>query len=241
MLGWLALGTAALVLLVATLAAPAAAQPQGAQRSFSSSWVEPGGTVDVTVTAAGYGEIGQIVETLPSGFRYAGASLPDSAVTVSGQTVSFVLLGEDKVTYRAVASQGEGAHAFAGLLRDMNKVEQAVGGSDSVRVGPPPTPAPSPTPTPAPTPTPTATPIPAPTPTAAPSPTPTPAPTSRPAPTAALTPTPTPTLAPPPLVQPETGEDETGTPVLPYVVGGLLGAAALIVIVLVVYLRNRRP
>ena len=39
-------------------------------RSFSSSTVEAGGTLDVTITAAGYGDTGLVTETLPEGFSY---------------------------------------------------------------------------------------------------------------------------------------------------------------------------
>ena len=142
----------------------------------------------VTVTAAGYGAFGQMVETLPTGFQYAGSELPEEAVTVAGQTISFVLLGEDQVTYTVTAARQEGRHEFAGVLKDVNKAERVTGGSHSIRVGPPPTPTPTATPTPSPTPIPTPEPTPTPLPTA----TPTPAPTPSPAPTPTSTPTPTP-------------------------------------------------
>ena len=42
-------------------------------------------------------------ETLPQGFSYAGSSLSEGSVTVDGQTVSFVLLGDGSFTYTVEA------------------------------------------------------------------------------------------------------------------------------------------
>ena len=161
----------------------------------------------VTVTAAGYGAFGQIVETLPPGFQYAGSELPEAAVTVAGPTISFVLLGEDRVTYTVTATREEGRHEFAGVLKDVNKAVRVTGGSNSVRVGPPPTPTPTATPTPTPIPTPEPTPTPLPT--ATPTPTPTPAPAPTPTPTSTPTPTPIPPDTPQPTATPQP------TPALP--------------------------
>ena len=91
-------GIVSLGIMSSLLPGAAAAQSHSAQRSFSSEWVEPGGQVRVTVTATGYGAFGQVVETLPPGFQYAGSELPEASVTEAGQTISFVLLGEDRVT-----------------------------------------------------------------------------------------------------------------------------------------------
>ena len=66
----LVIGMAALV-----LSRRVQAQTSGAQRSFSSPWVEPEGQVRVTVRASNFGALGQIVETLPPGFRYVGSDL----------------------------------------------------------------------------------------------------------------------------------------------------------------------
>ena len=174
---------------------PGPATPQyKANRGFSETWVRPGTELTITITATGYGGLGQVVETLPAGFSYVSSSLPDASV-IKGQTVIFTLLGNDAFTYTVTASGEEGAYSFAGVLRDSDKVEEPVGGSTELTVSadPPPTPTPTPTPAPAETPTPTA----VATPTPAPMPTPAPTPMPAPTPVATSTPSPTPTTAPP--------------------------------------------
>ena len=133
---------------------PVEATSHSAVRSFSAPWTLPGGALEVTITAAGYGGFGQVVETLPAGFSYQGSDLSEAAVAVEGQAVAFTLLGDDRFTYRVAAPSAVGVYSFSGVLRDANKAEQAVGGDSSIRVGPPPTPTPTSTPTPEPTPTP---------------------------------------------------------------------------------------
>ncbi len=131
---------------------PAEAQTHSASRAFSSPYVAPDGTLEVTVTVSGYGVFGLVVEALPDGFSYQGSGQPDRAVTVEGQTVSFILLGIDKFTCTVAAPETEGQHSFSGIIRNFEKVEQPVGGADTITVGPPPTPEPSPTATRRPTP-----------------------------------------------------------------------------------------
>ena len=169
--------------------APVEATSHGAVRSFSASSVLPGGQLEVVMILTGYGGLGQVVETLPAGFAYAGSDLSESQVAVVGQTVTFTLLGEETFTYAVTAPAAEGSYVFSGIIKDVNKVEASVVGASSIRVGPPPTPTPAPTPTPTPTPAltraPTSTPwpLPAATATLAPTPTPTPTPTLAPTPT----------------------------------------------------------
>ena len=199
----------ALVLAVAGLAALAGtsgleASGHSAVRSFSQSWAPPGGQLVVTITATNYGGFGQVEETLPAGFSYAGTSLGDSSVTVDGRTVSFVLLGDRSFTYTVEVPGAEGRYTFTGVFRDSDREDQAVGGASQVRVGPQPTATPIPTPTPtsvptatpSPTPAPTATPTTEPTATPPSTPTPTPEPTATPTPEPAATATPPPTPAP---------------------------------------------
>ena len=45
------------------------AQSPSATRSFSVASVSAGGELDVTLTPRGFGRLGQVVETLPDGFR----------------------------------------------------------------------------------------------------------------------------------------------------------------------------
>ena len=165
---------------------PAEATTHRAVRSFSESWVLPGGPLQVTISVSGYGGIGQVVETLPPGFTYESSSLQSVAVRVDGQTVLFTLLGEDRLTYTVTAADEEDRYEFAGIFKDSNKVEEAVSGQAEILVSetPPPARTPSPTPTESPTPSATVTTTPSPMPTPSLSPTPTPS----------LTPSPTPSL-----------------------------------------------
>ena len=75
------------------------ASSHSAVRSFSQPWAPPGGRLVVTITATNYGGFGQVEETLPEVFSYTGSSLSEGSVTVDGQTVSFVLLGDGSFTY----------------------------------------------------------------------------------------------------------------------------------------------
>ena len=208
-------GIAALACAVACLLAlhgTAGAQDHTATRGFSAEWVEPGGRLEVSIAAADYGAFGQVVETLPEGFGYEGSSLPESAVSVDGQTVAFILLESSDFTYTVTAPSEEGAYSFTGVIKNQTRQERPVTGDVEVRVGAPPTPTPEPTATPEPTstPEPTATPAPTSTPeptataTPVPTATPTPVPTATPAPTAipTLTPTPVPTATPAPTATP---------------------------------------
>ena len=180
---------------------PVDAGTHSATRYFPQSWALPGSDLVVTITATGYGGLGQVVEKLPEGFTYRESSL-ESGARPDGQTVAFTLLGDETFTYTVVVPAEEGVYSFSGILKDANKVEQAIGGHSELMVSatPPPTPTPVPTPTTTPTPTATAT---MPTPTPAPTPGPTPAPaTHTPTPTSARTPTPAPTAQPLPVPLP---------------------------------------
>ena len=177
---------------------PVDATSHSAVRSFSAPWVLPDGRLEVTIAVSDYGGFGQVVETLPSGFSYEGSDLSEAAVAVEGQTVAFTLLGDERFTYTVAAPSAEGPHSFSGVLLDSHRVEQAVGGDSSIRVGPEPTPTPEPTAAPTPEPTPTPTPEPTAAPTPEPTATPTPEPTATPTPEPTATPTPEPTATPRP-------------------------------------------
>ena len=130
---------------VGTLAASSAleASSHSAVRSFSQPWAMPGGRLVVTMTATNYGGFGQVEETLPQGFSYTGASLAEGSVTVDGQTVSFVLLGDGSFTYTVDVPDVEGPYAFSGVLKDANREESVIGGASQVLVGPEPTATPT--------------------------------------------------------------------------------------------------
>ena len=192
-----------------------------ATRSFSSTRVSPSGRVRVTITAADYGSLGAVTETLPAGFSYVSSSLVDEGevTEVDDRTVRFTLQGADKTfTYTVNATSTTGTYDFSGKLRDSDKNDHDVGGADRVTVARPPTVRPTqPTATATPPPStgggggstrrdPTSTPTPRPA-TATPTPTPTPetgtaTPTPMPTPTATPTPTPTPTAVPAPVATP---------------------------------------
>ena len=173
-----------------TLAASPAleASSHSAARSFSQPWAPPGGRLEVTITTTNYGGFGQVEETLPEGFSYTGSSLSEGSVTVDGQTVSFVLLGDGSFTYTVDVSDVEGAYTISGVLKDASREETVIGGASQVLVGPEPTA--TPTSEPADIPTPTIEP------TATVTPEPTIAPTSVPEPTETPTVEPTATTAP---------------------------------------------
>ena len=87
-----------------------------ATRSISPSSVPAsGGTVKVTVNIAGSYGVGSVVETLPLGgsSTYSGSVVPsDIAPTVSGQKVTFNLVGEQSFTYDVTVSAARGAQVL---------------------------------------------------------------------------------------------------------------------------------
>lgn len=172
------------------------ASGHSATRAFAAPWVAPGGTMEVSITARGYGGLGRVIETLPEGFGYAGSTLPDSGVKVEGDTLKFTLLGEERFSYTVTAPSVEGQYSFSGALLDENVVREEVGGDTLLRVGSEPTA----TPTPGPPATATVAPEPTATPALAPSATPTsePAAAHTPQPTATSVPEPTATHTPEP-------------------------------------------
>ena len=225
-----------LALLLATIGAgtlaPSSeleASSHSAARSFSQPWAPPGGRLVVTITATNYGGFGQVEETLPEGFSYTGSSLSEGSVTVAGQTVSFVLLGDQSFTYTVDVPGEEGSYTFSGVLKDANREETVVGGASKVLVGPEPTATPTSepaaTPTPALEPTATVTPEPTIAPTSAPEPTETP--TVEPTASPAKTPAPIPTTAPAaaaasPIPEADPTENTSGFGVFGMAFGGVL-------------------
>ena len=82
-------------ILVLLLSQPDGADASGhsATRSFASPSVDPGGRIEVTITASNYGAFAQVVETIPGAFTFVGSSLPDTAVDARLDAVTFTLLG----------------------------------------------------------------------------------------------------------------------------------------------------
>ena len=114
-----------------------AAVPATADRSFGAAFAEPEGEIAVTIAAAGYGPAAQIVETLPEGFTYVSTDLPGGATGTDGQTVTFVILGEDSFTYTVTAPADTGVYTFSGTLSDIDQTEIAIGGAADLHVGNP--------------------------------------------------------------------------------------------------------
>ena len=242
----------------------AVASTHGATRSFAAPWVLPEGELRVTVEVFRYGGIGQIKETLPTGFTFVESDLAGTGVRMEGQTVIFSLLGVERVTYTVMAPTAPGRYSFTGVILDNQKREAGIGGAVGIRVGPVPTATPTPAPTATrqltATPEPTATPDPtvSPTPTTTPDPTPplspqptatavptampaataTAAPTAMPAPFATAEPaTPTATAAPAASLVEDTGE-QGGLPAWLWLLLVVLGVALLAATM--AYLRSRR-
>ena len=120
--------------LTLTYSSPAAATNHTAGRSFSETSVMPGGEIVVTITAAGYGVFAQVVEMLPAGFSFVDSSL-EEGVEIEGQTVSFILLGEETFTYTVTAPPVERRYTFSGVLKDWDRLEVEIGGASEVTVG----------------------------------------------------------------------------------------------------------
>ena len=107
---------------------------RGSIRSFSPPSAALGGMVVVTISASGYGGYGQVVETLPPGFSYVSSSLTDDSVTVNGQEVTFILVGETDFTYRVTAPGAAGHYSFSGVLTNSDREEVPVGGALTITV-----------------------------------------------------------------------------------------------------------
>ena len=149
------LALALLSTLLATLLAMgvfAVAQAQESQsiRSFSPATVEPGETVEVTITIPDYEESVVVTETPPEGFTFESS---DDGGRPKGSAVGFVLISGigpqvTSVSYRVVASDQEGEYTFTGNYIVDGGAAVDIGGAPSVTVSaaPPPTPTPPPTP-----------------------------------------------------------------------------------------------
>jgi hypothetical protein len=143
-----------------SVAAQATPSPS-ATRSLSSTSVDPGAQVVVTIDVDYGGITGQfdkfainVTETLPVGFSYVSASL-DIVTEVDARTVNFTPTGLESFTYTVTASDVPGDdYRFQGVL--VEDAEQGIEHSisDSIiqvvaTVADTPTPTPSPTATPA--------------------------------------------------------------------------------------------
>ena len=108
-----------------------------------------GGVVTVTIGINGSYGIGSVVEKLPADFSYVDGSVTPSDITVdvSGQDLTFSLVGESSVSYDVNTSTSSGQHRFPSgskLTYGVDKIVAAVGGESSVtvRASSPPSPPP---------------------------------------------------------------------------------------------------
>ena len=115
-----------------TIAKPGEPQPT-ASRSMPSS-VNRGAEFTVSIQAADFGGLGQVIETLPEGF-----TSPDA----DGGKVTLALLGDSETrTYRVTAPDTTGTYTFSGTLETAEKNSYAVSGRSTITVrqpAPPPT------------------------------------------------------------------------------------------------------
>ena len=98
-----------------------------------------GGVVTVTININGSYGIGSVVEKLPADFSYVSESVMPSDITVdvSGQDLTFSLVGESSFSYEVNTSSSSGQHRFPSgsqLTYGVDKVVAPVGGESSVTV-----------------------------------------------------------------------------------------------------------
>ena len=111
----------------------------GPTRSFSSATVPAGGQLEVTVS--GISGFGQVVETLPAGFRYVDGSIsaaPTQGLVAleseQGQVFTFSTGGASSITYSVTAPGTTGPHAFSGTWTELGGSAVTIGGSTGVTV-----------------------------------------------------------------------------------------------------------
>ncbi|AKB40062.1 MULTISPECIES: PGF-pre-PGF domain-containing protein [Methanosarcina] len=125
----------AFALLMALILCAVPASAGSAERVLPSS-VSANEVFQVTVNVADYGAAGQVLEKLPAGFTFVSSTLPEKAVTVNGDKVSFLLMTEKSFSYTLKAPASSGTYQFSGILRDINKAEFPIlPSSSSIKVG----------------------------------------------------------------------------------------------------------
>ena len=130
LLGVLAIvGVAGLSLL---LPDAVSASGHSATRSFGSDSVVGGAELEIELSVSGLGGFGQVRETLPEGFSFAGS---DEPAVVDGQSVSFtVLANETTFSYTVTAPTAAGTYEFSGTVLDSDKESEDTGGASSIEV-----------------------------------------------------------------------------------------------------------
>jgi PGF-pre-PGF domain-containing protein len=117
-----------LILALTLFTVPASA---GSVERVLPASVNAGEEFQVTVNVADYGAAGQLLEKLPQGFTFVGSTLPERAVNVNGDGISFLLIDEKSFSYTLKAASSTDTYKFTGLLRDVNKADFPVLPADS--------------------------------------------------------------------------------------------------------------
>ena len=134
----------ALALLAALLAtffamgvfSVAQANSHHAERSFSANTVAPGAELVVTIAVTDFNGIGDVVETLPTGFSYVSSDAPISRPQ-PGNQVRVTVLSTTSFTYTVTATDVEGSYDFSGTFEFGTRSSRTtvdVGGATTVTV-----------------------------------------------------------------------------------------------------------
>ncbi|VUT28245.1 MAG: hypothetical protein SYNGOMJ08_00809 [Candidatus Syntrophoarchaeum sp. GoM_oil] len=122
----------AVVLLLGVVTLPVSIGDGSAMRNLPAECVGTDDVFTVGITSPG---TGAVVETLCDGWFYVFSSLPADQVSVDGNTITFMLLGNPEFTYEVQASDTEGASCtIAGVFTDIDQVDHAIGGDLEVTV-----------------------------------------------------------------------------------------------------------
>ncbi len=107
-----------------------------ATRTLPTS-VAPGTECEVSISAAGCGMMGEIIEIIPAGFTYLGMDdAGDFDITVTGQKLRIIFIGNTvEITYQVQAPVIEGEYAFYGTATGDDLVAHSIGGDVAIDVG----------------------------------------------------------------------------------------------------------
>jgi len=112
---------------------PAWAGDVTVSRKVDQSSVPVGGEVLVTLSINGM-SAGGIVETIPEGFSFLETSCPVDNYRISGQKLTFAVIGEPEITYR-VRAETAGSRTFTGTWNDAVDKEEGTIAPTTVNVG----------------------------------------------------------------------------------------------------------
>ena len=107
-----------------------------AARTITRNSVAVGDEVDVSISASGLGDFGQVTETLPEGFTYASSEVPDTVgVEVDGQVVKFTIIGSAiDFTYTVTSSEVDGTYSIEGVVTSSHNVDSQISGDSTIGV-----------------------------------------------------------------------------------------------------------